>query len=428
MSCLSVSVAVLQVTHRREQHTKRIKTTLPGLCQRVGVKTREDLLEYLIMNLATATGGQLLASFLISEQNHLPCCANGADAFLDNMMHQYPAYSDMVGENGSLVVAKTELRRLIHALKPPPAERPRPNLGAPSSAGQLRQAPDLSRPPPPPPPPPADGASSASSSASRKRPMAGPVYSTTQAEAVSFALAVRPRHRQSAAARKLARDHSRIGAMQLMQGALARAREMRVPADSSLIVTADRALSRRGRALNASNIESELVRLQQRLNSERLRDQSPEDLDEGEEGGEHGVDYGRGVTGQGGAAAEGRGAGAAIERPPPPPTNWFQLRPPADFDLGWFVEVVFPTGEHDELRWFGGIVFEIDRSSEAASEHRIHVFFADDAFEDWFSDPIGDPNIAFHTRGRCHRTTCSCRAVGPCASKAEVERVRRLFV
>ena len=108
------------------------------------------------------------------------------------------------------------------------------------------------------------------------------------------------------------------------------------------------------------------------------------------------------------------------------PGPGYQLEPPSGFGVGWVVEVVFPTGQQQLPAWHGpGLVVDTARHEAADGEMEdwVRVLFEADGWDDWFSDPAGDPEVAFHKPERCQRKRCSCRQEGPCISK---DRVRAL--
>ena len=406
-----------EVTHRRNQHNKRVSDIIPSIVRRQHLKSSNELIEYLLLNMATPVGGQILASYLLEQQHSLECCQNGIPAFLARMKRTYASYPDMVSSEtaqpGMLVAATHEFDALTKAFAPPPMARPRPNLSA--DGGAAAGGVGLQPPPRPFPNLSALGNNDAVNNDEVLYSTAT-AYSQAQSDAFSYALPVRPRKPTSEATRLAARNATRDGAMRLMQGALGRARQMAPPAaSSSLLIVGDRHNSR-GRRMSAANLEASLLQIEHRLNSERLRVASDS---EGEEG-EGGLDYGRRAPHDGTADAASSGL-------PPPPSPWYELRPPlhAMNEPGWWMEVLYPTGTDDELLWHGGFVVDIADSEDKGQS--VQIFFPDEAFEDWFSDLADDPQIAFHQPGRCTRKTCSCKGSGPRASHGEVKRARLLL-
>ena len=111
------------------------------------------------------------------------------------------------------------------------------------------------------------------------------------------------------------------------------------------------------------------------------------------------------------------------------PMPGYQLKLPHGFGVGWVVEAVFLTG--GELRWHGpGLVVETagHENAEGRRVEWVRVLFESDGWDDWFSDPAGGLELAFHVPdGSCRRRRCSCRGEGPQVSGERLRAARAVL-
>ena len=98
--------------------------------------------------------------------------------------------------------------------------------------------------------------------------------------------------------------------------------------------------------------------------------------------------------------------------------------------MGWMVEVIFPTGRAQLPAWHGGgVVVEVENHERGEGvEERVRVLYDAEGWDDWFSDPAGDVEVAFHKPGRCKRKRCSCKLEGPCISAKRLRVLRAAMV
>ena len=113
----------------------------------------------------------------------------------------------------------------------------------------------------------------------------------------------------------------------------------------------------------------------------------------------------------------------------PAPMPGYQLELPRGFAVGWVVEAVFLTEE--ELRWHGpGLIVETECHENADGEmvEWVRVLFESDGWDDWFSDPAGDPELAFHVPDlHCRRKQYSCCGEGPRVSDERLRAARAVL-
>ena len=57
-------------------------------------------------------------------------------------------------------------------------------------------------------------------------------------------------------------------------------------------------------------------------------------------------------------------------------------------------------------------------------EEWVRVFFESEGWDDWFSDPAGDVEVAFHEPERCKRKRCSCKQQGPRVGQGKLSALR----
>ena len=79
--------------------------------------------------------------------------------------------------------------------------------------------------------------------------------------------------------------------------------------------------------------------------------------------------------------------------------------------VAWRVEVLYPTGRQDKLKWHDGFVMEEVRGRQKGRCERVHIMF-EDGYEDWFHSLEDDAKIAFHKTGPCSYRLCACNGAG----------------
>ena len=101
--------------------------------------------------------------------------------------------------------------------------------------------------------------------------------------------------------------------------------------------------------------------------------------------------------------------------------------------MGWVVEVQFPMEQQQLPAWHGpGLVVETARheSLDGEMEDWAHVFFEGDGWDDWCSNPAGDPEVSFYkpvSNAACRRKRCSCKGEGPCVSRGRMKAARAVL-
>ena len=93
------------------------------------------------------------------------------------------------------------------------------------------------------------------------------------------------------------------------------------------------------------------------------------------------------------------------------------------------LEVIFPTGRAQLPQWHGpGVVVEMQSHETAAGgvEEWVRVLFESDGWDDWFSDPARDVEVAFHKPEGCKRKRCSCKQQGPRVGTEKLHALRAM--
>ena len=216
---------------------------------------------------------------------------------------------------------------------------------------------------------------------------------------VAYSLALPPRSGEGIADSAGSRSDIREGMARLanqQRTAAAKHASAHPPPPSSLI----RRGGERGEMLGPQHVAEELARVQRRIKTQQLRDESASE-GEGEGGGE---DEDLGLP----FRARGRGADEWDADELPRLDRGWQHAPPksADGDHRLLrrvkIAAVFPTSARGELRWhYGGFIFDTAvRPLEGGGglDLWVRAVFPD-GFEDWWS-ALPDPAFAFEGRGQ----------------------------
>ena len=359
----------------RDSHTRRLgyATTI---INKHHLQQPEDFIKYVTFELEGEQAGKLLASYLIHKQAALPFIQSfgSVEAFLSKQATNFgtvlPKYQRQLDIIKSALL---EVPKLVQALNPQGVVSL--DFGTPSAEPEVRLdfgggAPAAS----------AASSSARSSSAAGSSSQACPPTASSSARSDAYSLAL-PLRTAGVAANPQSRADIRDGAARLVreQRSLAAERAKQAQTPPSLLLR--RGGERRGQLLGQQHLAEELERVQRRIRTQRLREDSDTE-GEGEDGdgGEEGPDLSRADMWDPDEIGE-LYEGMQYE---PPPCPHSELR-------GWCVSAVFATG--DGLAWHDGFVFDTAVREGQQAGLCVRALFKD-GFEDWWSD-FPDLTFAF---------------------------------
>ena len=351
--------------------------------------------------------GEVLASFIIDKQAQLEFLLQfgGIEGFLQEQVKLYGGHQpDCARELNIVKVALKEVAKITQALVT--QQRPTMNFGTPTATARpsMNFGADVG----------SSSASAGGSSASaggssapvpqlyqvgpaREQPAPARGKQPAQVQVAqglhmpagrseAYSLALPPRWGDGIAESAPSRSDIRDGMARLANTQRTAAIEhasAHPPPPSSLVRRGPTEHGRRGEMLGPQHVAEELARVQRRIATQQLRDES---ASEGE--------------GEGGDEELGlpmRGAPDAWDGEMPQLDRGWQHTLPscgAAHLVGWPVCAVFPTGGQDQLRWhYGGFIFDTAGGEE---DLRVRVVFPD-GFEDWW-DMLPDPAFAFKSQ------------------------------
>ena len=381
-----------------------------------------QFIKHLVESFEGDQAGEVLASFLVLKQVALPFLSEfgGIEGFLRRQMATYRDHPDCARELNIVKVALQEVAKITAALVTPQGQRPGMDFGSspPTERAPARPFLDFGA-----------GPSGMSDDVGEDRevdeeeeagaPGVGPgPYQPRPLQPVAqglhmpagrsgaYSLALPPRSGEGIADSAGSRSDIREGMARLanrQRTAAAEHASAHPPPPSSLI----RRGGNRGEMLGPQHVAEELDRVQRRIRTQQLRDESASE-GEGEGEGDLGLPF----------RARGRGANEwGADELPRLDRGWQltpQIRagvPPADWLIvatrehqalrGVKVAAVWPTTARDELRWhYGGFIFDTAvRPLEGGGgmDLWVRAVFAD-GFEDWWS-LLPDPAFAFGHQG-----------------------------
>ena len=342
-----------------------------------------QIISYLVEEHEGDQAGEVLASFIVHKQAELTFLTEfgGIEHFLQEQVKLYEGSQPSCARELNIVKAAVkEVAKITQALVM--QQRPRMNFGTPGAA--VRPAMNFGE----------AGPSGLQQPGSAPAAHAAQGLHMPPGRGEAYSLALPPRWGDGIADSAGSRSDIRDGMARLantQRTAAAEHASAHPPPPSSLVRRGSEH-GRRGEMLEPQHVAEELARVQRRILTQQLRDDS---ASEGE------VDDEELGLPMRGAADWDQVEMPRLDR------GWQHLSPVADSEHwklhGWPICAVFPTGGRGELRWhYGGFVFDTARTPLRGGggwDLRVRAVFPD-GFEDWWSE-LPDPAFAFESQGQC---------------------------